>query len=403
MAAKVRSGPGAGKGRRPSPVPTWVPDDLPRGPGVYEFVGAGGTVLYVGKSVDLRRRVRGWFHGGGPADPRLAEMLALARAVRILPVGSDLEARIEEAERIVAARPPYNRALKNRARGWYVEIDWRDPFPRPRVVRAARRRGARHFGPLRGRAGAERVARLAARAFGLRECPGRVRPDPAASPCLSHGLGLCSGPCAREIGLDGYRARVERAVDALAGPDAAAAARASLVEERDRASAELAFERAARLQRRIEWLDELESLRPELDGRTPAGTWLLALPAARPRRTLLVPFVGGRVFRRSSVAWGGTAWREGIAGACRRARLAALRVPAAVEPAAVAVAGIVSDWLSAGSPDGLALRIDRMGDDRVADRIAVWRGGQAPRGNRGTTDRRGGAPSGGDDAPGSRT
>jgi len=67
--------------------------------------------------VNLRRRVRGYFYGKGPRSERLAEMLVLARKVGITPTGSDLEARLEEAERIVHGRPRYNRALKNRSRG----------------------------------------------------------------------------------------------------------------------------------------------------------------------------------------------------------------------------------------------------------------------------------------------
>ena len=131
---------------RASPVPGWVPADLPAAPGVYEFQADGGTALYVGKSVNLRRRVRGWFYGGGPKDGRLAEMLRLARRVEVQPTGSELEARLVEAERIVAGRPCYNRALKNRARGWYLEIDRADPFPRPRTVRARTRRREPRWG-----------------------------------------------------------------------------------------------------------------------------------------------------------------------------------------------------------------------------------------------------------------
>src|SRR5688572_30264068 len=115
---------------RRSPVPDWVPAELPPAPGVYQFEADGGTALYVGKSVNLRRRVRGYFYGGGPRSERTAEMLALARRVEWRATGSDLEARLDEARRIVATRPVYNRALRNRSRGWYLEIDWRDPFPR---------------------------------------------------------------------------------------------------------------------------------------------------------------------------------------------------------------------------------------------------------------------------------
>ena len=65
--------------RRNSPVPDWIPPDLPAAPGVYQFQDAVGTPIYVGKSVNLRRRVRGYFYGGGPKDERMALMVRLAR------------------------------------------------------------------------------------------------------------------------------------------------------------------------------------------------------------------------------------------------------------------------------------------------------------------------------------
>ena len=128
---------------RSTPVPAWVPDDLPTSPGVYAFRDASGHPLYVGKSVNLRRRVRGYFYGGGPDNPRLSEMLRIACAVTTTPTGSDLEACLEEADRIIHERPPYNKALKRRGTGYYLELRWNEPFPRLRVVRRPRRTGAR--------------------------------------------------------------------------------------------------------------------------------------------------------------------------------------------------------------------------------------------------------------------
>ncbi|MEJ2548791.1 MAG: nucleotide excision repair endonuclease, partial [Gemmatimonadota bacterium] len=90
---------------RKSPVPAWVPANLPPAPGVYQFEDELGTPIYVGKSVNLRRRVRGYFYGGGPSDERMAMMVRLARGVRIHRTGTDLEALLEEAERIERHRP----------------------------------------------------------------------------------------------------------------------------------------------------------------------------------------------------------------------------------------------------------------------------------------------------------
>ncbi|MGH7540298.1 MAG: GIY-YIG nuclease family protein, partial [Gemmatimonadota bacterium] len=203
---------------RTSPVPEWVPRDLPAAPGVYAFTDASGRALYVGKSVDVRRRVRSYFYGGGPDAARLAEMLRIARGVHVHPTGSDLEARLEEADRILADTPPYNRALKRRGQGWYLEARWSEPFPRLRVVRRPRRSGSRYFGPFSGRRLPERIGRLVEKILRLRSCAGPVRPDPGATPCIQHELGLCTAPCARRAGIDEYRRQVRHAVRLLSDP-----------------------------------------------------------------------------------------------------------------------------------------------------------------------------------------
>ncbi|HET6363404.1 MAG TPA: hypothetical protein VFH11_15315 [Gemmatimonadota bacterium] len=350
-------------------MPDWVPAGLPAAPGVYQFEADGGTALYVGKSVNLRRRVRGYFYGGGPRSERTAEMLALARRVEWRATGSDLEARLDEARRIVATRPVYNRALRNRARGWYLEIDWRDPFPRLRVVRTPRG-GARRFGPYRGRRAPERIARLLEHAFRLRSCSGRVIPDPAASPCLAHGVGLCAAPCIGAVSLSAYRAQVEAAARWLADPRYAVDLHASLATERDEASAALAFERAGQLQRRIDRLDALEEERATLERPWVERSWMIALPHAQPCRTVLIAMVRGRVLPTREVDWEERD-RDAIAAACYAARVAELMAPSVMEPSELVPSLIVSGWLMDGAPGGVVLDLDRWSDAEVVRRLAA--------------------------------
>ena len=364
---------------RASPIPAWVPRNLPAAPGVYEFQADGGTALYVGKSVNLRRRVRGWFYGGGPKDDRLAEMLKLARRVEVERTGSDLEARLVEAERIVAGRPRYNRALKNRARGWYLEIDRADPFPRPRTVRAPRRARARYFGPYAGRRLPEEIARLLERIFGLRSCPGRVVPDRNGSPCLAHGIGLCAAPCIGAEAVDGYRERVARAEHLLADPGYGIELRERWTRRRDQASAALRFERASRLQRRLNDLDELESLRGELDNLLAERSWMIALPHARPKRGVIFAVVRGRVLPRLEIRWHDPDWRRRAADAIYEARLAELRLPQIFEPADMVATLIVTGWLLEGAPDGLAVELDGRDEPAIVDELWSGMAGLMPR------------------------
>lgn len=350
----------------PSPVPAWVPDDLPAGPGVYQFEDAHGTVLYVGKSVDLRRRVRGWFYGGGPEDEEKARMLDLARAVRCRRTGTDLEARLEEAERIVRGRPKFNRALKNRARGWYLEMDWSRPYPRLRVTRSAGKTRARYFGPFRGRRLPEEIADLARKVFCLRTCSGSLDPDPRSSPCLQHGVKLCTAPCIKNVSLATYRSQARRAARALDDPDYARRFRERLVRDRERLVERLAYEKAADRQRRIEWLDELEAHRHALEKPRLDRSWLLVLEHHRPGRRVLVPVARGRVLERREAAWREPGWREAVGDACYAVRVAELQADTVFPPEEMVTSLIVTRWLEeeadpAGGDEGA-----RAGDGGLA-------------------------------------
>lgn len=345
-----------------SPVPDWVPDDLPRAPGVYQFENGSETALYVGKSVNVRRRVRSYFYGGGPDDDRLAEMLRLSRRVRVRRTGSDLEALLEEAERIVRHRPRFNRALKNRARGWYVEIDLGAPFPRLRVTRSTRKSRARYFGPFRGRSFPEEVVELVRKAFRLRVCRESLMPDASGSPCLQHGIGLCTAPCVKKVGLDAYRAQVRRAVRCLEDAGATARFRAELAAERDRRSEAWAFEDALDLQRRIEWLDELEVRRHGLDQPWLDRSRLIVLPHALDARGVLVPVARGRVLSRHDVRWDDGTWRQSVRDACYAVRVAELRAGSVFPPEDLAPALIVARWIHEGDEEGLVLDLDELDD-----------------------------------------
>ncbi len=319
------------------------------------FRGAHGHPLYVGKSVNLRRRVRGYFYGGGPDNPRLQEMLGMARGVTAHPTGSDLEARLEEAERILSDRPPYNRALKQRGAGWYLELRWNEPFPRLRVVRRPRRSGARYFGPFWGRRLPERVRRLVEKTLRLRTCAAPIRPDRSVTPCIQFDLGLCTAPCAGHVGIDEYRRQAEAAARLLADASYAWRLRRRFEKKRDDASAAMDFEAAAAHQLRLDWLEELEEYRFALEGDGGDRSWLILLPGSRERTRVLQPVARGRVLERREVVWEGHAWRDAVEDVCYAVRVAELRAPAVLSPGESVPSVMVRRWLEEGSPDGVAV------------------------------------------------
>lgn len=342
---------------RNSPVPDWVPNDLPRSPGVYHFVDELGSPIYIGKSVDVRRRVRGYFYGGGPKDERLVNMLRLARGVRAYRAGTDLEACLEEAEGIATHRPAFNRVGKNRSRGWYIEVDWSVPFPRFRVVRRTRRARAQYLGPYRGRRIPEEAVKLVEKIYRLRSCPGSIRPDPLGSPCLQHGIDQCAAPCVGLVGLDAYRKQVRRAIAALVDFDAA---------REDASRIRALLHRAERgglaevsLRRRLQWFEELGSYRPGLQRPAVERSALIVLPAATPGHRVLVPVARGRVLPRATVDLGGPDWRRHLKDVCYEIRLEELRTESAFPVAALTLTLIVSAWVRDGERDGRLFDLDR--------------------------------------------
>ncbi len=346
---------------RSSPVPAWVPADLPSRPGVYQFEDALGTPIYVGKSVNLKRRVRGYFYGGGPADERMAMMIRLARGVRVRRTGTDLEALLEEAERIEKFRPAFNRALKNRSRGWYIEIDWGDPFPRLRIVKSRRKPRAQYLGPFRGRRIPAEAARLVEKVFQLRSCAGSIRPDSSNSPCLQYGIDLCTAPCAGLVGVDAYRKQLRAAVRVLADGGAAAEAIRRCQKRRDASLALGSIDEATNWEKRQMWLYELEDYRTVLERPQVDRSWLIVLPGAEPGTEVLLPMARGRVLPRHLIRWQDENWQECVARVCYDVRIEELRAESVFAPAELTPSLIVTAWLERRRPeDGFVFDLDRL-------------------------------------------
>jgi DNA polymerase III subunit epsilon len=160
--------------------------ELPRGPGVYRFLGSSGQTLYVGKATDIRSRVRSYFYG----DPRrrMRDLLKETQRIEAELHPSTLEAEVAEVRAIANELPPYNRAGKRRA-AWYVKIDHHARVPRVCPVRTPKEDRAVYLGPV----SSLKVARLLMESFRdalrLHRCT-----DPArCKGCAFSQMGTCPG------------------------------------------------------------------------------------------------------------------------------------------------------------------------------------------------------------------
>lgn len=193
-------------------------DGVPPGPGVYQFLGPAGEVLYVGTAGDLRTRVRSYFTAAEKRS-RIGEMVDLATAIRTIPCSTTLEARVREVRLIESCDPPYNRRSRRPAsRPWIRLTD--EPFPRLSVVRSL---PLAHLDLAWGPFASHRQATAALAALEdflpLRTCSTRLpRVAPAAArSCMAAEIGSCPAPCVGSVDVADYAAHAARAQAVLAG------------------------------------------------------------------------------------------------------------------------------------------------------------------------------------------
>ena len=179
-------------------------DALPRECGVYLFKDRRQKVLYVGKAVNLRSRVRSYFQPGSSDERVLVEhMLPKVADIDWVVVANEKEALILENNLIKQFRPRYNINLKDDKTFLSIRLDRRAPFPRLETVRRYTEDGARYFGPYSSASSLRETLRIVNAVFPVRKCPdtvfkGRTRP------CLYHEIGRCLAPCVGKVAEAAY-------------------------------------------------------------------------------------------------------------------------------------------------------------------------------------------------------
>jgi DNA polymerase-3 subunit epsilon len=177
-------------------------ESLPHAPGVYLFTDDRGEVLYVGKSKDLRTRVRSYFTAS-ETRTRIGEMIGIASGVRGIECGTALEAEVRELRLIGEHKPRYNRRSKFPERQQWLKVTV-EPFPRLSLVKQVRDDGAGYLGPFSSRKTAERAMAALHEAFPIRQCTARMSRSPKGSPCVLAEMGRCVAPCDGRIDVASY-------------------------------------------------------------------------------------------------------------------------------------------------------------------------------------------------------
>jgi excinuclease ABC subunit C len=191
-------------------------ESLPTKPGVYLYKSAAGKVIYVGKAVNLRARVRSYFHQSTQHAPKIRRLVEEIVDIEFIVAGSELEALLLENNLIKKHQPRYNVRLKDDKRYPYIKVHWQDPFPRVTTTRHILDDGARYFGPYTAAAAAYQTLDLVRKIFPYLTCTRTITGQDERA-CLYYHIGRCAAPCIGVVGQQEYRAIIQRLCDFLSG------------------------------------------------------------------------------------------------------------------------------------------------------------------------------------------
>ena len=221
---------------------------VPRSPGVYVMRDGRGKVLYVGKSVSLRNRLRSYFGNPSKLHGKTRDLVKRIRDFEYIVAESEREALLLENSLIKEHMPRYNAHLKDDKTYPYIKVDLTDDFPRIYFTRRHHNDGARYFGPYASARSVRRTLDLLKKLFPYRTCTKKISGDDDR-PCLEYYIKRCIAPCTGFAGRDEYNAVVEQVISFLEG-DTGEVVR-QLQEDMTAAADDLEFERAAALRDRL--------------------------------------------------------------------------------------------------------------------------------------------------------
>ena len=324
-----------------------VLDTLPSRPGCYIYRNNQGEVIYVGKAVNLRNRVRSYFHDPAGLDHKTRQLVRHIVHIEWIVVGSELEALILEMNLIKKHRPHYNIRLKDDKRYPYIKVHWADPFPKVTVTRQMVKDGSRYYGPYTSVWAVHQTLDLLRRIFPYLTCDREITgKDPRA--CLYYDIKLCTGPCIGAVQKEGYRQVIDDLCQFLEGRTQPVVKR--LRAEMESAAAEMRFEQAAAVRDQIRAIDQVVE-KQKVISTDQIDSDVIAMARANGEACVQIFFIrGGKLIGREYFILEGTedeANSEVISEFIKQFYSEAASVPAElILPEHVEEAQIINEWLN---------------------------------------------------------
>ena len=218
---------------------------LPGKPGVYIMHGSRDEILYVGKAVNLKNRVRQYFQSSRGKSAKIMQMVSRIRRFEYIVTDSELEALVLENNLIKEHRPRYNTMLKDDKTYPFIKVTVAEPFPRILFTRLVKKDRAKYFGPYTSADSVNNVIELVRRLYRIRSCSRQLPARQGKErPCLYFHMGQCLAPCQTGVSQEEYRKSLDAALKFLGG-DAGETLR-DLNAGMKKASEEMRFEDAAK-------------------------------------------------------------------------------------------------------------------------------------------------------------
>ncbi len=351
--------------------PRAIVDNLPTKPGVYLMKDARGKVIYVGKAINLRSRVRSYFHSS-VAHPKVLRLVQEIEAIEFIVTGSELEALITEMNLIKHHRPHYNVRFKDDKRYPYIKVHWAADFPKVTVTRRMDKDGSRYFGPYSSAWTVHQTLDLLRKTFPYLTCNREITGlDERA--CLYYDIKLCEGPCVGAVARDEYRETIRRLMGFLSGRSEQVAS--ELQAKMTAAADSLDFEAAAQIRNQIA---NIEQVVQEHKAVTLADTDQDVIAFARQNGDACaqVFFIrGGRLIGREHFVLEGAEDEEArtVMGEFVKQFYdeAAYVPPEVLLPEEVSEAQVIERWLAEKRGNKVTLKVPRRGKQRKLVKMAA--------------------------------
>jgi|UniRef100_A0A7C4PL15 excinuclease ABC subunit C len=320
-------------------------ETLPPRPGCYLYQDENGEIIYVGKAINLRNRVRSYFHDG-PQDHKTRQLVKRIAHIDWIVVDSELEALILEMNLIKKHRPRFNIRLKDDKRYPYIKVHWADAFPKVTVTRMMVRDGSRYFGPYTSVWAVHQTLDVLRRIFPYLTCDREITgKDPR--PCLYYDIKLCSGPCIGAIQQEEYRRMIDDLCNFLQGRTEPIVNRLRV--EMEQAAEDLNFEKAAAIRDQINAIERVVERQRVISGEK-MDSDVIAMARANGEACVQIFFIrGGKLIGREYFILEGTheeADSEIVSEFIKQFYSEAANVPPEVLlPQEIEEARIIEQWL----------------------------------------------------------